>query len=574
MVSIILKTKKNGRKNPNISTEQYISLHIAVVAVVAVVLLFSFNTASADYIFEGVPYTDQLQKVTHGSVKGGVIVDGGHGIGEAKNPPYYTQSFSIPGDNIIYSRLYVGVWGGTETNTGTLQTTFNDHDFDILDLEGKSDDNQNVYCSGHGVYWVVYNATEYTKSGTNNAVARISGTIDRVYGIILVTVYEDNNGEQIEYWINDGNPNLHGSGWSGDNSIENNEAYAYFTGIDPDSASAARLTVAYLCGSPYENDYLYFNDNKLNGEDVAASKDYFDLLTFDVTDFLEKSSTTRFERGDEDYIHPVLAVLTVYTGELKDDSDLVIQRVSIPELYADVDNIITVYIENIGTSNAYGFSAALYSDGELVSKGQVSSVPFGRNRIVNLTWKPVYTGLHDLRVMADYTDLVSELRETNNNNTPVTVNILDATPPNITICSPVYDQRIKTDTITVECEIEDFDKDIIVLVNGITAVTSGSKWSAVIELEHGINKIIIYAIDGSNNTATEFIIVSGEYEGSIYNANSSGGIGLDPDNKKNSSIFSSGDQDTSIVTIALLGITGVIGLICSIMIIYRVRRRT
>jgi subtilase family serine protease len=560
-----MKNEKNVKK---INKKKDLSLSIIIIAVI---LSFFIHTASADYDFEGVPFADQLKKVEHGSVTGGVIVDGGHGIGNAKNPPYYEQSFSIPNGNIIFSRLYVGVWGGTEARIGTLKTTFNDHEFDTLDLEGEKDTNPEVYCSGHGVYWVVYNATEYTKSGTNNAVARISGTIDRVYGIILVTVYEDNNGEQIKYWINDGNPNLHGLGLSGTISNENNEASAYFSGVDSDSASAARLTVAYLCGSPYENDYLYFNDKKLNGDDVAASKDYFDLLTFDVTDFLEKSSTARFERGDEDYIHPVLAVLTVYTGELKDDSDLVIQQVSIPELYADVDNIITVHIENIGTSNACGFSAALYSDGELVSKGQVSSVPFGCNRSVNLTWKPVYTGLHDLRVMADYTDLVSELRETNNNNTPVTVDILDIMPPNITICSPVYDQSIRTDTITVEGEIEDSDKDIIVLVNGITAVTSGSKWSAVIELEQGINKIIIDAIDESNNTATEFIIVSGEYEGSISNANTCGGMGLDLDNEASSSINSSIDQGTSIFTFALLG---VIGLICSIMIIYRLRRRT
>jgi len=158
---------------------------------IIVILSFFIFTVSADYDFDGVPYTDQLKKVKHGSVKGGVIVDGGHGLGVAKRRPY-EQVFSVPDGSMTFSRLYVGVWGGTEKKTGNLKTTFNDHEFDTLDLKGEKDTNPEVYCSGHGVYWVVYNTTGYTQSGTNKAVARTSGEIDgRIYGIILVTVYED-----------------------------------------------------------------------------------------------------------------------------------------------------------------------------------------------------------------------------------------------------------------------------------------------------------------------------------------------------------------------------------------------
>jgi len=55
-------------------------------------LLFSLHPAMADYNFDGVPFTDQLDGVKQGTVKGGVYVDGGHGIG----PSPYTQSFNIP----------------------------------------------------------------------------------------------------------------------------------------------------------------------------------------------------------------------------------------------------------------------------------------------------------------------------------------------------------------------------------------------------------------------------------------------------------------------------------------------
>jgi subtilase family serine protease len=306
----MIKTQTNIKKNINSKIIQ----HIFLFTIMAVVLIFFIHTATADYDFDGVPYTDQLKKVEYGSVKGDVIVEGGHGLEVAKGQPY-EQVFSVPDGIITFSRLYVGVWGGTEKKTGTLQTTFNDHEFEILDLKGEKDTNPEVYCSGHGVYWVVYDTIDYAQSGTNKAAALTSGEIDgRVYGIILVTVYEDDNGQQVDYWINEGNPNLHSLGWAGDIGYTNDETYVEFSGINVNEASSAGLTVAYLCGTEDENDYLYFNDNKLNGNNVAHSRDYFDLLTFDVSGYLEKSSEALFERGDEDYVHPVLAVLTVYSN--------------------------------------------------------------------------------------------------------------------------------------------------------------------------------------------------------------------------------------------------------------------
>ena len=347
------------------------------------VLVLSVGSASADYNFDGVPYTDKLEMVAHGTVNGSVYVDGGHGIGNARSPPY-TQGFNVPDGNPVFSRLYVGVWGGTETKTGTLNTTFNDHEFDTLDLAGVHDTNPEVYCSGHGVYWVVYNTTDHARSGSNTADATISGLLDRVYGIILVAVYEDDSGEQVEYWINEGNPNLHGLGWSGDIPTANNKAHAYFPGVDPDSASAARLTVAYLCGSPYENDYLYFNDNKLNGDDVASSTGYFDLLTFDVTDFLEKSSNAKFDRGDEDYIHPVLAVLTVYSGEPEDEPS----PSSCVSLGANIIPAVSIEV----TPDVFNFGT--------LAPGQTSSEhTFGINN----------TGAYAVTVTADVTDTAGDL---------------------------------------------------------------------------------------------------------------------------------------------------------------------
>jgi len=74
-----------------------------------ILLLTLAQQAAADYKFDGTPIVD----VTHGTVAGGVYVAGGHGNEDAKSAPY-TESFDLPGD-VVYARLYVGVWGGTRT---------------------------------------------------------------------------------------------------------------------------------------------------------------------------------------------------------------------------------------------------------------------------------------------------------------------------------------------------------------------------------------------------------------------------------------------------------------------------
>jgi hypothetical protein len=295
----------------------YRGIYMKKLLLTILALLMLSMPALADYSFDGVPLTDELEGVAYGTVKGGVYVDGGHGIG----PSPYTQSFNVPEGTVKWARLYVGVWGGNEEKTGSIAVTFNGKELGTRELEGKNDTNPNTYCSGHGVYWIVYDVTSNTTSGPVDAVVTTSGDIDgRVYGVVLVAVYEDPDGEEVKYWINEGNVNLHGEGWSGGLGTTNDDAEAEFPGtVDVDKFAAARLVVVYLTGTPGLNDYLYFNDNKLcdgdNCDDIANSKKYFDFKTFDVTDHLDKEANkVKFEREDEDYVHPVLAVLTLHTA--------------------------------------------------------------------------------------------------------------------------------------------------------------------------------------------------------------------------------------------------------------------
>jgi len=479
--------------------------------VIAVLLLLSIQSATADYLFDGVPEKDKLVEVEEDNVYGSVYVDGGHGIG----PSPYTQSFNIPEGEVKWAQLYVGVWGGNEVKTGTVTVTFNGDelgDGEGLKLEGEADTNSNVYCSGHGVYWIVYDVTKKQATGSIDAVVTTSGDIDgRVYGVILVAAIKEDDGKEVQYWINEGNVNLHGPGWSGERET-NDEAVAEFDGtVDIDKFVAARLAVVYLTGTPGLDDYLYFNDEKLcdgdNCDDIANSKKYFDFKTFDVIDYIEEDNNeAKFERGDEDYVHPVLAVLSLHTEE-EGDSDLTVSNVAVPILYTGSSNTISATIENIGEDPAYGFQSALYANNKIVSTASISLLAADKNKTIDFNWKPDHEGKYVLWVYADHLDKKAELCEINNNNTPLIVNVIDFTPPEIEIDQPEDTEIVETDVITVSGTIEDTSKNITVLVNGASVILSGKKWSAPVSLSYGYNKIIVNAVDGANNSATEFVLV-------------------------------------------------------------------
>ena len=502
----------------------------------------------------------------NGNIKGDVFVSYGDKSGLVASP--YTSNFNLPSGTENYSRLYVGVWGGTETKTGTLSTVFNGNNLGTVNIGGKTDTNPtyttgtNVYGAGNGVWWVSYNVTgNVTMDAANSATATTSGTIDgRVYAIMLVTVYSDPSEREIQYWINEGQVNLHyassGYPWTQDKS------FVWFKGkmITPASAT---LSTAYLVGSKGEPDYLYFNppiasdspysnmawdiekytEYQLGGSDVADSSDgnYFDFETFTSTnekpikDLIFNNSYAVFWRGHDDnndgqiysefqpknpvegesYLSPALAVLilsTVSTGEGTDaeatgDPDLTISNVEVPMISAGKVNTISATIENTGKGPAYGGSAALYVDGTMISSASVSSLNAGKNKTVDFSWKPMNEGKYALWVSADPNNAIKEVHETNNNNTPLTVNVIDFMPPKLSISRPENGEMLDEDITPITGNVEDTSKNIRITVNGLPASLSGTGWNAMVPLTQGYNKIIVSATDGANNTATEFVEV-------------------------------------------------------------------
>jgi subtilase family serine protease len=194
-------------------------------------------------------------------------------------------------------------------------------------------------------------------------------------------------------------------------------------------------------------------------------------------------------------------------AETEEDPDLVVSNVALPIVSTGKVNTISAAIENTGRGTAYGGSAALYVDGAVVSSASISSLNAGKNKTVDFSWKPVNEGKYVLFVSADPNNAVKEICETNNNNTPLTVNVIDFTPPKLTISRPKNGEALDEDITTISGNVEDTSKNIRVTVNGVPASLSGTGWNAKVSLSQGYNKIIVSAMDGANNTATEFVEV-------------------------------------------------------------------
>ena len=313
------------------------------IAMLPIVFCLSAVMATASYNFDGF----QLNTTSSGSVYGGVFVSYGDKSGLVSTP--YTSNYTLPAGTARWARLYVGVWGGNEGNTDWVNTTLNSKGVGNISLGGTGDTNPtysegtNVYSSGNGVWWVSYNVKDNISMGAiNTATARTRSF--SVYGIVLAAAYNDTDGAGLmtQYWINEGNVNLHGDTavtWVLDNTT------VLFNGDLDSKYTNAKLNTVYLTGTSGEPDYLYFNavedyhrlhqlgdngDETIGSDDIAGARNgnYFDFVSFDVMHLVSPNNNfASYWRGHdndgvggissglegEGYVHPVLSVLTVNT---------------------------------------------------------------------------------------------------------------------------------------------------------------------------------------------------------------------------------------------------------------------
>ena len=410
---------------------------ILLIGIIIVSIVPLVQIAGASYSFDGTPHPDKLDLVAHSTFKGGVYVGESYGLGF----PPYKQTFDLPENvNIKWARLYVGVWGGTERYEGWVHTTFNGHDLGKTFLLGVNDENPHVYCSSHGSYWVYYDVTDKVVSGLNTGIADTSrgergNKLDgRVYGIILVAIYEAENEPETSYWVSDGNPSLHGKGWAGAVPTINNLASVQFKGdINTANVETAHLTVAYLAGNPGEPDYLEFNGYSVGGNDVANNGDGetygIDLKTFDVTSCIQADNTLLFLRGKdingdgkidvddegelegEYYLHPVLAVLVAqHKTTEKAVPDFSVEFTF--ENLTEGENTLSAVVNNYGRLYEKDVKLRVFVDNSEIYSDVVRMDASGMRRVA-IPWNAKH-GTHAIKAEVDAENAVPESNENNN----------------------------------------------------------------------------------------------------------------------------------------------------------------
>ena len=270
---------------------------------------------SADYSRDGWP----LETRANGTILGSVFMDS---VCWNEDTTLILNS-AVPDGVIRHAYLYTGIWGKSNTDTGSVEVTFNgdssSNGLGTINLKGTSDSNDNVWCTGYGKYWIWYNVTDLVNPGaTNTAItSKISGSIDgRVYGILLVVVYEGGDDpKQIRYWIKDGSDALN-------YQTPHDEGITHFKGAqNTDDMATAELTMVHLTGyDPSCSDCLEFNDNILDTSCVDLNK--FELNTWNVTDYIkEPGNAAWYSRGTDENVNicNAILVITKNCGDWRDE---------------------------------------------------------------------------------------------------------------------------------------------------------------------------------------------------------------------------------------------------------------
>ena len=276
-------------------------------AVIIASVLVAFSApAAANYTFDGY----ELRNMVNGTIQGDVYVGGGHGFpstdandNNLEQP--YNQTFEVPdeagsnGENVTWARLYVGIWGTTKHGWGWLNVTFTNNTGNPTILKNITcgggtplrgdydntpvyDPTNSSYNTGCGVWMVAINCTNNVTSGTNtvNASTATGSWDSRVYGIVLVVVYENSSSAKVQYWVNEGNVDLHYNvSIYGSNHPPLNNNVTWFNGTAYNSTEA-NLTVVYYTGDALEHDYLFMNVPNETGSPGNLSNVSWDNLSY------------------------------------------------------------------------------------------------------------------------------------------------------------------------------------------------------------------------------------------------------------------------------------------------------
>lgn len=350
-----------------------------ILTLIFVLIALLSQPASAIYNWEGIPVEPRLL----GEIQGEVLTFGTYGL----EAPPIDLSFTLP-EKPVFGRVYVGIWGGTQHYTGWAEINVNNLQKARFQLEGERDRNREVYVSSHGSYWLAYDATKLLRSGENLISVTTSrgepgNRLDgRVYGVVVVAGVKDPT-KRTQYWIAEGNENLHGEGWAGINPTRKDSSTTVFEYADLTDLISADFRVVMTATNAGQPDYILFNDHDLGVELPDGTRNignersfsatggpgipsrYIDKEQFCVTGYLQETNIITFERGRDldgdgqiktsgsfvegnDYLHPVLAILTIEKKPGPVSLDLAVAGIRTQNAYAGETAKVIADIRNYG----------------------------------------------------------------------------------------------------------------------------------------------------------------------------------------------------------------------------------
>ncbi|MFA5002618.1 MAG: DUF3344 domain-containing protein [Methanolinea sp.] len=403
---------------------------------VLLVVLILIPVASALYDEEGIA----VDTIAQGVIRGTVHIDGTYGL---VNPPV-THTFELAGEP-AWSRIYTAVWGGTEHYSGWVECEVNGKTLDRITLYGTDDQTPGVYASSHGVYWIAFDGNNLLHKGKNAITVRTSrgeegSKLDgRVYAVHCVALIEDTSSPLSQYWIAEGNENLHGEGWAGKNPTRKDAAEVRFTGVLDTLAtnapgSYATLTTLLLATNYGQPDYILFNGQLLGNAPAdtstyaPGSRDigneqsfdaeggagertrYVDCERFSVTlspgeqqvSFLRgkdlngdgQLSTSGTPAEAEDYLHPVFVALVAPLFGAGTPVDLAVSDLSVENAYSGSTAEIIARVASYGAIPPGGADLVIESGGKTIATRHIT-VDLTGIQDVKIPWTPEL-GSHEL----------------------------------------------------------------------------------------------------------------------------------------------------------------------------------
>jgi parallel beta-helix repeat protein len=381
--------------------------------------------------------------------------------GYAQNSPMTKTFNNVPG-NIKLAKVYTGVWQGSPGKGGFFNITVNAHTTDTYKacdpcpnpqnclVDGYQDErcdllndginspwndgldkvNMHALTVGCGVQFYSFNATPYVVPGTNTITVKTKACQDcyrggwdgRIYIIVLLVVYEDQEMPVITYWINEGALYLE-KGSDCDGPDDHLYASKYFNGTYVSNPSNVKLWSTgwpHVINATVSPAYTELNNNNIGIPDVteAYASGYNEaLLRWNniPTGYLTTTNLLEYYDPTPLYERAFAEVLIVQGPS--NEPDLTVTDIKFPTVMRPGQSYtIPVTVKNQGDVAAGSFNVSLdiengvaYSD-----KENVPSLGIDASTDVDFTYVMLGSGCYNFSVVADCDSDVDESDENNN----------------------------------------------------------------------------------------------------------------------------------------------------------------